>query len=1322
MKKLLISLVVIMMAGLLSAATIWSEDFTGQNGKGAVGPTPTIDTDAVPWNVDVSNASLTATSDWFMVVNEEFSGQDVDGTQQANGTGQGPVWYSDPIDISSYSNIGISLDVAASGSFENQDFIKASYQIDGGAITQFGFDYEPDGLSTSYSVSGLGGNSLVVYVELDNNAGSEVITFDNVLVTGDLGSSPYCTIAPIGSQSIWTGQDGTELTVSETANGDTFVSRDWGYRNVSEGAITSLGVSTTTYTPNFATAGTYYVVCSTTWATEGATVSNEVTVVVAEAPSIPFSEDFDGASWGDYMGWTYADFTISSTSYAGGSPNEVALSYSNDNPGASHITTPPIDASGFSNLQVQWLNDSNYYNDGEFTIELRTSTDGSDFSNVAWSETVTADETAAKTVNLDAADGAGSSTLYLRWFYAAMSGNSFSFWNIDEISVTEATSVPAPGNLDVIGPADSFFDITYDIPGGEFEVDWDGILFFVMEGNAEPDLSGLGAPSAITGNNAYGNGTLVEDAEGEYEGYCVDNVQNDAGLDITVTSLSSNTTYYVFAYAYGGATYSAVATASGTTYMSGLETIYINEICADNDAFNQDEAGDNDDWLELYNPTGSPVDISGWYLTDDEGNPGKWQIPATTTIAAGGFLLVWCDDEAGEGAYHASFSLSAGGEFTGLYGPDGYTPVDTHTYGSMNTDWSEARDTDGSASWVTHTIPTPDASNNTSELLVVAPNGGESWAQNSGHGIIWNTRHVNDATVNIELLSGGTRDSRATTIDATAPNTGVYTWDIGMTPTGTDYTIRITATSANDVSDAAFTITGEAPEDNSDVVINEIMYNPLESGTDYHEYIELYNNGTGPAFMDNWSFSSGVTFTFPGGTTLAAGDYMVIAVNAASFTTQYGFAPDFQWDSGGLSNGGEKVELSDATRAVIDVVDYDDGSGWPTSPDEGGPSLERIDPNLPFDVNNAAASLQDWGTPGSQNQYDNSPTPPADGGNQDYGTLPGGSGDPVFNIADAAGGGSVTLTEYSIVGGQMHPQLGPGDTGLPGYLDMNWATDNATLTMYYTQADFDASGIASEEMLRIAAWDGGAWTMYPRGAGSDTALNIVTAENLNVAVRANVDYVMVSDDSTLPVELSTFAATVNATGFVQLQWETHSEIDFNGFNLFRSGNNDVNSAIRLNSMIISGQGSASSGSVYDWTDQEVATGQTYYYWLESCDLDGTSGFYGPVSVTLGEGGEGGDTPEVVLVTELYDNYPNPFNPMTTISFYLAEDADVTLRVYNITGQHVKTLIKGQAMASAQHTVSWNGTDDQGHPVGSGVFFYRLNAGDKTFVKKMVLMK
>jgi len=89
--------------------------------------------------------------------------------------------------------------------------------------------------------------------------------------------------------------------------------------------------------------------------------------------------------------------------------------------------------------------------------------------------------------------------------------------------------------------------------------------------------------------------------------------------------------------------------------------------------------------------------------------------------------------------------------------------------------------------------------------------------------------------------------------------------------------------------------------------------------------------------------------------------------------------------------------------------------------------------------------------------------------------------------------------------------------------------------------------------------------------------------------------------------------------------------------------------------------------------------------------------------------------------QLSQNYPNPFNPTTSISFNLPEAGQVTLAVYNILGQQVAIVAEG-LFSAGPHEVVWDGTDDSGVPVSSGVYLYRIQTGQFSETRKMLLMK
>jgi hypothetical protein len=102
-----------------------------------------------------------------------------------------------------------------------------------------------------------------------------------------------------------------------------------------------------------------------------------------------------------------------------------------------------------------------------------------------------------------------------------------------------------------------------------------------------------------------------------------------------------------------------------------------------------------------------------------------------------------------------------------------------------------------------------------------------------------------------------------------------------------------------------------------------------------------------------------------------------------------------------------------------------------------------------------------------------------------------------------------------------------------------------------------------------------------------------------------------------------------------------------------------------------------------------------------------------------------DMSAIPSIIKLYGNYPNPFNPNTTINYSLNKDSKVTIEIYNIKGQKVRTLVNKKQFAG-YHTVMWNGKDNSGKIAASGLYFYKMvsegNNGDYTSTKKMILLK
>jgi hypothetical protein len=138
-------------------------------------------------------------------------------------------------------------------------------------------------------------------------------------------------------------------------------------------------------------------------------------------------------------------------------------------------------------------------------------------------------------------------------------------------------------------------------------------------------------------------------------------------------------------------------------------SVVINEFMANNRATLKTATGNYSDWIELYNPNGATVDVSGFFLTDNLSDY-RWQIPANTTIAAHGYLLVWADNDIRQGLLHANFELNAQGESVGLFDKTGAL-IDSVTYDKQIADVSYGRPSDGAVGWKYLVHPSPDGAN-----------------------------------------------------------------------------------------------------------------------------------------------------------------------------------------------------------------------------------------------------------------------------------------------------------------------------------------------------------------------------------------------------------------------------------------------------------------------------------------------------------------------------------------------------------------------------------------------------------------------------------
>jgi len=211
--------------------------------------------------------------------------------------------------------------------------------------------------------------------------------------------------------------------------------------------------------------------------------------------------------------------------------------------------------------------------------------------------------------------------------------------------------------------------------------------------------------------------------------------------------------------------------------------------------------------------------------------------------------------------------------------------------------------------------------------------------------------------------------------------------------------------------------------------------------------------------------------------------------------------------------------------------------------------------------------------------------------------------------------------------------------------------------------------------------------------------------------------VLGNSDLSLSVELSSFCASLNARHQALLSWVSETETELLGYYLLRNSNNDLAIAEQISELILATN--TSLQQIYLYTDKELCSAGTYYYWLQACNMNGSVSFYGPIYLVYELPESGGVA--VPLITGLQALYPNPFNPDLFINYSLAEADEIELKIYNARGQLLRTLDKG-SKNPGEYRLVWDGCDERGQSQSSGVYFIRLQTRKKLFIDKAVLLK
>lgn len=194
-----------------------------------------------------------------------------------------------------------------------------------------------------------------------------------------------------------------------------------------------------------------------------------------------------------------------------------------------------------------------------------------------------------------------------------------------------------------------------------------------------------------------------------------------------------------------------------------------------------------------------------------------------------------------------------------------------------------------------------------------------------------------------------------------------------------------------------------------------------------------------------------------------------------------------------------------------------------------------------------------------------------------------------------------------------------------------------------------------------------------------------------------------------PIELSSFSAQI-IEAKVKLLWTTESESENLGFNIYRTDDYD-GPYHRLNHQLIAGAVNSSKVQQYEFIDNNSSINRIYYYRLSDIDLNGLETMHDPIKVHV-------DAPRSF---RLIGNYPNPFNPETTVRFSLANHTHTTLVIYDLIGRKINTLVDAE-LEAGYHTIRWNGTDELGNRQSTGIYFCHMIVKGYKQTIKMYLIK
>ena len=230
----------------------------------------------------------------------------------------------------------------------------------------------------------------------------------------------------------------------------------------------------------------------------------------------------------------------------------------------------------------------------------------------------------------------------------------------------------------------------------------------------------------------------------------------------------------------------------------------------------------------------------------------------------------------------------------------------------------------------------------------------------------------------------------------------------------------------------------------------------------------------------------------------------------------------------------------------------------------------------------------------------------------------------------------------------------------------------------------------------------------PGGSGTNSTIHFENIAFTSSEVLISTYDGIVNIEGAVPVELSSFRATIDKNA-VTLFWTTQTETNNYGFFIQRKKDNQLDWETIGSKK---GAGTTVIPQSYEYVDFSLEPGK-YQYRLNQQDLDGTVNYSHSIII------------EILPPTSfsLKQNYPNPFNSLTTISYSIPENGkEVSVQIFNLRGHLIRSLVENKIQNAGDYQIFWNGCDDMGKHVSSGIYYYQLQAGKISISKRMVLIE